>query len=80
MSILIVAGPLLRITEDIISFLHFFKFRFSVGSFIYVRMILTCKLSIGFLNLFVRSTFTEAQDLIVIAFLSQLFHPPYLYG
>src|SRR6185295_18273349 len=67
MAILVICGPLLRVTQCLVSFAYFLKFFFGrLVARVLVRMKLDGKLAVRFLYLLVRSTSFNAQDLVVI--------------
>ncbi|MNW64689.1 hypothetical protein D3C74_429910 [compost metagenome] len=70
MTILIILCTLLTVTYYVISSFDFFKFCFRISSLVYVRVILTGKLTVSLFNLIVVSRFTNAKHLIIITLFS----------
>ncbi|MNN39121.1 hypothetical protein D3C81_1531490 [compost metagenome] len=53
MTVLVITGPLLAVTQHVVSFLHFLELGFGIAGFVDVRMILACQLAVGFLHFIV---------------------------
>ena len=78
MAELIVFGAFILIGQHLIRLVHLFEFGFRfLITRIQVRVILLCQLAVCFFQFIVRASFLNAQDFIIISFLSQTYHPSF---